>query len=119
MSKTNVKLGPRRYSTAENLASPKNLETNYPKTFSSRRDVGRELRERLEGREKCCRWKVSRHNEKYVEILLKSVQRERMKGVNGMKTPKKALFMNRENERKIGAEKVFPGKNFGQDQDLG
>jgi hypothetical protein len=35
-----------------------------------------------------------------------------MKGVNGVKTPKKALFMNRENERKIGAEKVFPGKKF-------
>jgi len=54
-----------------------------------------------------------------VEILLKSVQREGMKGVKGVKTPKKAPFMKRENERKNGPENVFPGKKIGQDQDLG
>ena len=54
-----------------------------------------------------------------MEILLKSVQREGMKGVKGMKPPKKAPFMKRENERKIGAKRVFPGKNSGLVLDLG
>jgi hypothetical protein len=32
--------------------------------------------------------------------------------VKGVKTPKKAPFMKRENERKNGPENVFPGKKF-------